>query len=173
MIKLTLQEAGVALGTAVSIPDDPKDALIQLAVAMPPMVRWTTALLQSTSDAHTGIRELIDERRDDLYVPLTSDPKRAILTLRAETELLSVLGVAREIGDPLVPLGFYRRERDPRAFIATGLSSEELGVVAVDGGLRKAADVLAAPRGLVPVAVALGDKGLSAYAVDTGRKVDI
>jgi len=173
LIKLSLGEEATARGRTAAIPDDPRDALLQLTVAAPPMMRWTAALLQSTESVVTGTAEAIDENRDDLYVPLTADPGRTLQLLQTERRLAAKLGVSLQVDDPLLGMGFHRRIRDPRVFVPTGLAPEELKAVAADGTLRDLSRRLATPRGLLPVAVATRDETLYAYAADTGQPVNI
>jgi SIR2-like domain len=174
LVRLALEREASAGGrVATSIAEDPCEVLIQLGIVAPVLARWTAALLQSTRAATSGTGEAIDESRDDLYVPLMGDPSRSLLALRAERKLAKLLNVRLTDASPLLPLGFYRRDRDPRAFIATGLQPGELERVAADGSLREVADRLASPRDLVPVVAAADEASLHFFSVPTGERVDL
>jgi hypothetical protein len=173
LVRLVLVEEAQARGRSAAIAEDPREALVQLSVAVPPMVRWTAALLQSTAAVVTGTAEAIDEYRDDLYVPLGATPARTLQILQTEQQLVKELLTVRDAADGLLSMGFYRKPRDPRAFIATGLEPDELQRVASDGTLRAVAERLATPDGLFAVAVAEAHGRLHFYAVETGRPVKL
>jgi SIR2-like domain len=173
LLKLALIEEARAQGRPAAIATARREALLQLGVAAPAMMRWTTALLQGTGAARPGAGSIVDEFRNNLYVPLRGDPARSLQLLETETHLRQTLGVAPPADDPLRAAGFYRRPRDVRAFLPTGLEARELRHLAQEGELRNIAARLAVPKDLSPVAVAAAEGGLQAYSVETGERVPI
>jgi hypothetical protein len=175
LLRIALErEAASRGGSTLLAADDPRETMIQLGVVAPALSRWTTALLQSTDAVTSGTGEAIDEYRDDLYVPLTGDAARSLLALRTERLLAERMNIRLTEANALLPMGFYRKGRDPRAFIATGLAPKELQRVAADGHLREVGQRLATPDDLIPVAAAVGDgDSLHFYSLPTGERVDL
>lgn len=172
LVRLKLQSYATSAGETLRLPASRRSQILRITASGPAMMRWTYGIALAARGGVTGVLATMDERGDEYYAPLTTEPSRALRAFETREELAAMLGVDPD-GEDSLPDGAIRRSVDVRAWVPLGLLEHELDSLEQADVLAQVAERLVEIPDLKYAVVAKTPDGLRARSVDTGHEVDI
>lgn len=170
MIALELQPSMEELG--YTLPPDLDGRLALLALAGPPMARWSFLLEQGASRAF--MQQVNAAMAEELtYVPLRHNPRAIVRALKIRDELRRSIGLNGLDGaESLCETDGFIVHRG-RAYLPLGLDLNTITDAHRDGALERAKDVLPWPRGLTAILVCEEGGVRRGVSLEKGQEVHV